>query len=99
MQSLLLLICIVTLSNLTHALCCNLQAIVAALLMNIYIVGLNQISDIEIDKVGFQMYMKPCLLYVKYFFFLSLKLPILKFDLTKENERIRGYLGSRVFTV
>ncbi|XP_047952348.1 homogentisate phytyltransferase 1, chloroplastic-like isoform X3 [Salvia hispanica] len=29
-----------------------LEAIVAALLMNIYIVGLNQISDIEIDKVN-----------------------------------------------
>lgn len=28
------------------------QAIVAALLMNIYIVGLNQLSDIEIDKVA-----------------------------------------------
>lgn len=28
-----------------------LQAIAAALLMNIYIVGLNQLSDIEIDKV------------------------------------------------
>ncbi|KAG6421249.1 hypothetical protein SASPL_117799 [Salvia splendens] len=33
-----------------------LEAIIAALLMNIYIVGLNQISDIEIDKVN-----KPCL--------------------------------------
>lgn len=30
-----------------------LQAIVAALFMNIYIVGLNQLSDIEIDKVLF----------------------------------------------
>ncbi|PIN04123.1 homogentisate phytyltransferase [Handroanthus impetiginosus] len=29
-----------------------LEAIVAALLMNIYIVGLNQLSDIEIDKVN-----------------------------------------------
>lgn len=29
-----------------------LEAVVAALLMNIYIVGLNQISDIEIDKVN-----------------------------------------------
>ncbi|KAL1553868.1 hypoxanthine-guanine phosphoribosyltransferase [Salvia divinorum] len=29
-----------------------LEAIAAALLMNIYIVGLNQISDIEIDKVN-----------------------------------------------
>ncbi|XP_042060507.1 homogentisate phytyltransferase 1, chloroplastic-like isoform X2 [Salvia splendens] len=29
-----------------------LEAIIAALLMNIYIVGLNQISDIEIDKVN-----------------------------------------------
>lgn len=29
-----------------------LQAIVAALFMNIYIVGLNQLSDIEIDKVN-----------------------------------------------
>ncbi|KAL2465780.1 Homogentisate phytyltransferase 1 [Abeliophyllum distichum] len=29
-----------------------LQAIAAALLMNIYIVGLNQLSDIEIDKVN-----------------------------------------------
>ncbi|XP_073150840.1 homogentisate phytyltransferase 1, chloroplastic [Henckelia pumila] len=29
-----------------------LEAIVAALLMNIYIVGLNQISDIDIDKVN-----------------------------------------------
>ncbi|KAL7093122.1 hypothetical protein ACP275_11G023500 [Erythranthe tilingii] len=29
-----------------------LEAIVAALFMNIYIVGLNQISDIEIDKVN-----------------------------------------------
>lgn len=28
------------------------QAIVAALFMNIYIVGLNQLSDIEIDKVS-----------------------------------------------
>lgn len=28
-----------------------MQAIVAALFMNIYIVGLNQLSDIEIDKV------------------------------------------------
>lgn len=27
------------------------QAIVAALFMNVYIVGLNQLSDIEIDKV------------------------------------------------
>ena len=27
------------------------QAVVAALFMNIYIVGLNQLSDIEIDKV------------------------------------------------
>ncbi|GKV00437.1 hypothetical protein SLEP1_g13123 [Rubroshorea leprosula] len=29
-----------------------LEAVVAALMMNIYIVGLNQISDIEIDKVN-----------------------------------------------
>ncbi|KAF7147687.1 hypothetical protein RHSIM_Rhsim03G0265200 [Rhododendron simsii] len=29
-----------------------LEAIVAALLMNVYIVGLNQLSDIEIDKVN-----------------------------------------------
>ncbi|XP_057497933.1 homogentisate phytyltransferase 1, chloroplastic-like [Actinidia eriantha] len=29
-----------------------LEAVVAALLMNIYIVGLNQLSDIEIDKVN-----------------------------------------------
>jgi homogentisate phytyltransferase/homogentisate geranylgeranyltransferase len=29
-----------------------LEAIVAALMMNIYIVGLNQLSDIEIDKVN-----------------------------------------------
>lgn len=29
-----------------------LEAIIAALLMNIYIVGLNQLSDIEIDKVN-----------------------------------------------
>ncbi|XVE98798.1 hypothetical protein REPUB_Repub03eG0139400 [Reevesia pubescens] len=29
-----------------------LQAVVAALMMNIYIVGLNQLSDIEIDKVN-----------------------------------------------
>lgn len=28
------------------------QAVVAALFMNIYIVGLNQLSDIDIDKVG-----------------------------------------------
>ena len=28
------------------------QAIVAALFMNVYIVGLNQLSDIEIDKVS-----------------------------------------------
>ena len=28
------------------------QAIAAAFLMNIYIVGLNQLSDIDIDKVG-----------------------------------------------
>jgi len=27
------------------------QAVVAALFMNIYIVGLNQLSDVEIDKV------------------------------------------------
>ena len=27
------------------------QAVVAALFMNIYIVGLNQLCDIEIDKV------------------------------------------------
>lgn len=32
-----------------------LQAIVAALFMNIYIVGLNQLSDIEIDKVFFYL--------------------------------------------
>uniref|UniRef100_A0A5B7B449 Putative homogentisate phytyltransferase n=1 Tax=Davidia involucrata TaxID=16924 RepID=A0A5B7B449_DAVIN len=30
----------------------TLEAVVAALLMNIYIVGLNQLSDIEIDKVN-----------------------------------------------
>ncbi|KAJ0697822.1 putative homogentisate phytyltransferase [Helianthus annuus] len=30
----------------------NFQAIVAAFFMNIYIVGLNQLSDIEIDKVN-----------------------------------------------
>lgn len=30
----------------------SFQAIVAALLMNVYIVGLNQLSDIEIDKVA-----------------------------------------------
>lgn len=29
------------------------QAVVAALFMNIYIVGLNQLSDIDIDKVSF----------------------------------------------
>lgn len=29
-----------------------LQAVVAALFMNIYIVGLNQLSDIEIDKIN-----------------------------------------------
>ncbi|GLT80349.1 hypothetical protein SLA2020_517920 [Shorea laevis] len=29
-----------------------LEAVIAALMMNIYIVGLNQISDIEIDKVN-----------------------------------------------
>ena len=29
-----------------------LQAITSALLMNVYIVGLNQLFDIEIDKVG-----------------------------------------------
>ncbi|GAB4853560.1 hypoxanthine-guanine phosphoribosyltransferase [Ancistrocladus abbreviatus] len=29
-----------------------LEAVIAALLMNIYIVGLNQLSDIEIDKVN-----------------------------------------------
>jgi homogentisate phytyltransferase / homogentisate geranylgeranyltransferase len=28
-----------------------MQAVVAALFMNIYIVGLNQLFDIEIDKV------------------------------------------------
>lgn len=33
------------------------QAIVAALLMNIYIVGLNQLSDIEIDKVLMLIYL------------------------------------------
>lgn len=33
-----------------------LQAIVAALFMNIYIVGLNQLSDIEIDKVLFYLF-------------------------------------------
>ena len=27
------------------------QALIPALLMNVYIVGLNQLSDIEIDKV------------------------------------------------
>ncbi|MCD9639885.1 hypoxanthine-guanine phosphoribosyltransferase [Datura stramonium] len=32
-----------------------LEAIVAALFMNIYIVGLNQLSDIEIDKVLFYL--------------------------------------------
>lgn len=31
---------------------CILQAVVAALFMNIYIVGLNQLFDIEIDKVS-----------------------------------------------
>lgn len=30
----------------------SFQAVVAALFMNIYIVGLNQLSDIEIDKVA-----------------------------------------------
>lgn len=30
-----------------------LQAVVAAFMMNIYIVGLNQLYDIEIDKVAF----------------------------------------------
>jgi 4-hydroxybenzoate polyprenyltransferase len=29
------------------------QAVAAALMMNIYIVGLNQLTDIEIDKVAF----------------------------------------------
>jgi 4-hydroxybenzoate polyprenyltransferase len=29
----------------------HMQAVVAALFMNIYIVGLNQLFDIEIDKV------------------------------------------------
>ena len=29
-----------------------LQALTSALLMNVYIVGLNQLFDIEIDKVG-----------------------------------------------
>lgn len=33
----------------TIGFCC--QAVVAALMMNIYIVGLNQLSDVEIDKV------------------------------------------------
>ena len=28
------------------------QAVAAALMMNIYIVGLNQLTDIEIDKVA-----------------------------------------------
>lgn len=31
---------------------CLLQALVSALLMNIAIVGINQLSDIEIDKVS-----------------------------------------------
>nr|XP_029146024.1 probable homogentisate phytyltransferase 2, chloroplastic isoform X5 [Arachis hypogaea] len=30
----------------------SFQAMVAALFMNIYIVGLNQLSDIEIDKIN-----------------------------------------------
>lgn len=34
--------------------CC--QAVVAALMMNIYIVGLNQLSDVEIDKVTYVCY-------------------------------------------
>lgn len=32
----------------------NFQAVIAALFMNIYIVGLNQISDIDIDKVCYR---------------------------------------------
>lgn len=35
--------------------CFLFQAIAAALMMNIYIVGLNQLSDIEIDKVLLKM--------------------------------------------
>lgn len=35
-----------------HSWCFTFQAVVAALFMNIYIVGLNQLSDIDIDKVG-----------------------------------------------
>lgn len=54
MYSLSLIINIETLLILNDSPLCILQAIVAALLMNIYIVGLNQISDIEIDKVSFQ---------------------------------------------
>lgn len=35
--------------------CLLFQAIAAALMMNVYIVGLNQLSDIEIDKVLLKM--------------------------------------------
>lgn len=34
-----------------RALVCPVQALIPALCMNVYIVGLNQIFDIEIDKV------------------------------------------------
>lgn len=54
MYSLSLIINVESLLILNDSPLCILQAIVAALLMNIYIVGLNQISDIEIDKVSFQ---------------------------------------------
>lgn len=34
----------------------SIQAVAAALLMNIYIVGLNQLYDIDIDKVALSSY-------------------------------------------